>query len=105
MKHIVLPIDTKDGHLLVATSNPFNEEAMEDISRVSNMRVKAVVSSKADVLKLIDEFFGFKRSIVKAENQFSSSSVDMGNLEHRKQAISPTWNCSKTWQAQKISFR
>jgi general secretion pathway protein E len=56
-------------------------EVLDDITRVTSMRVAAVVSSKTDILKLIDEFFGFKRSIAAAEDLFSGSSIDLGNLE------------------------
>lgn len=81
MKHLVLPIEIKDECLTVATSNPFDTEALEDINRVTNLQVKAVVSSKADIIKSIDEFFGFKRSIAAAETMFAGTSVDLGNLE------------------------
>ncbi len=80
-KHLVLPIAITDGFLSVATPNPFNMQVMEDIARVSQMKVRPVVSSKSDILKLINEFFGFKRSIAAAENQFSMPIVDLGNLE------------------------
>jgi general secretion pathway protein E len=81
MKHLVLPIAINGGFLTVATPNPFNEEAMRDIAQVSQLKVKKVVSTKTDIIKLINEFFGFKRSIVAAENQFAGPSVDLGNLE------------------------
>ncbi len=83
MKHLVLPIEINDGDgtLVVATPNPHNMEVIDDIARVTNMRVSTVVSSKSDILKLIDEFFGFKRSIAAAEDLFASSSIDLGNLE------------------------
>ena len=81
MKHLVLPIAVKDGWLTVATPNPHNLEVMEDISRVSRLKVKPVVSSKSDIIKLIDEFYGFRRSIAAAEEQFSYPSIDLGNLE------------------------
>jgi len=81
MKHLVLPIGMKDGKLLVATPNPFNMEVMEDISRVTHLKVRPVVSAKSEILKLINEFFGFKRSIVAAEHQFTGPAVDLGNLE------------------------
>jgi len=81
MKHLVLPTGVRDGRLIVATSNPFNVEVMEDIARVSHMKVEPVVSPKGDITKLIGEFFGFKRSIAAAENQFAGPSVDLGNLE------------------------
>jgi general secretion pathway protein E len=81
MRHLVLPIAIEDGCMTVATPNPFNVEAMEDISRVCHMKVRPVVSTKTDIIKLMNEFFGFKRSIAAAENQFAGPSVDLGNLE------------------------
>ncbi len=78
MKHLVLPVAIKDGHLTVATPNPFNMEVLEDIARASQLKVKVVVTSKSDIVKLINEFFGFKRSIVAAEHQFAGPSVDLG---------------------------
>ncbi len=81
MKHLVLPVEISDGTLIVATPNPHNMEVIDDIARVTNMRISTVVSSKSDILKLIDEFFGFKRSIAAAEDLFSSSAIDIGNLE------------------------
>jgi general secretion pathway protein E len=81
MKHLMLPIGVKSGYLVVATSNPFNSEAIGDINRVSHMPVKTVVSSKTDIIRLIDEMFGFKRSIAQAEIYFAAPTVDLGNLE------------------------
>lgn len=81
MKHLVLPIEIKDGHLIVATPNPLNMEVMADIAQASQLKVKPVVSTKTDIIKLIGEFYGFKRSIVAAEHQFSGPSIDLGNLE------------------------
>jgi general secretion pathway protein E len=80
-KHMVLPIAIHEGYLTVATPNPFNVEVMEDIARVSHLKVRPVVSTKGDIIKLINEFFGFKRSIAAAEHQFSMPAVDLGNLE------------------------
>jgi general secretion pathway protein E len=81
MKHLVMPIGIKDGILTVATPNPFNGEVIEDIARASQLKVKLVLSTKSDIVKLINEFFGFKRSITQAENRFAGLSVDLGNFE------------------------
>ena len=81
MKHLVLPIEIQDGTLTVATPDPFNIEVMDDIKRVTNLKVNPVVSAKGDIIRLINEFFGFKRSIAAAENMFAGPSVDLGNLE------------------------
>ena len=80
-KHLVLPVDIKDNTVVVATPNPFNLEVMDDIKRVTNMKVEMVVSSRTDVVRLINEFFGFKRSIAAAEDLFAGPSIDIGNLE------------------------
>jgi len=81
MRHLVLPIEIVEGILTVATCDPFNTEVMEDITRASNMKTRVVISSKSDIIKLINEFFGFKRYISAAEDQFSGPTVDLGNLE------------------------
>jgi general secretion pathway protein E len=80
-KHLVLPIEINEGCLTVATPDPFNVEVVHDIAQVTHMKVKTVVSPKTDVIKLINEFFGFKRSIVAAQHQFGTPLVDLGNLE------------------------
>jgi len=89
MKHLVLPIGVKDGNLIVATANPFNPEAIEDINRVSHMPVKTVVTSKSDIIRYINELFGFQRSIAQAEINFHGSIVDLGNLEQYVRLKSP----------------
>lgn len=81
MKHLVLPIGIKDGTITVATPNPFNMEAMGDIAQVTHMKVRPVISTKTDIIKLIGEFFGFKRSIMAAETEYAGPSIDLGNLE------------------------
>lgn len=81
MKHLVLPVEVKDGVLTVATPDPFNLEVLDDIAMASKLRVKVAVSPKSDVIKLINEFFGFKHSIVAAQDQFAGPAVDLGNLE------------------------
>jgi len=81
LKHLVLPIAISEGRLTVATTNPFNTEVLEDIARASKLEVNVVVSTRTDIMKLIHEFFGFKRSIAAAENQFNAPIVDLGNLE------------------------
>lgn len=81
LKHLVLPIHIAKGTLTVATPDPFNREVMEDITRVTNMQISIVISSKGDIIKLIDEFFGFKRSIAAAEDLFATTGIDLGNLE------------------------
>jgi general secretion pathway protein E len=80
-KHLVLPIEVENGILTIATPYPKNLEILDDVARVTNFRIQAIVSAKTEIIKLIDEFFGFKSSIAAAENQFDGSGIDIGNLE------------------------
>ncbi len=81
MKHLVLPVAVQDGTLTVATTDPFNLAVLDDIGRASNLKVKFAVSPKSEIMKLINEFFGFKHSITAAQDQFNGLGVDLGNLE------------------------
>ena len=81
LKNLVIPLEVKDGELLVATPYPHNREVMDDLKRVVSMNIRAVVTSKSDTLKYLHEFFGFQKSIAAAENLFSGPAVDLGNLE------------------------
>jgi general secretion pathway protein E len=81
IKHLVVPIDLVDEELKVAMYNPLNHEALEDIKRVSRVKVCPVVSTKTDILKIITEFYGFKSSIVAAERELVTPLADLGNLE------------------------
>ncbi len=80
-KHQLLPLQVEGGKLVVATPNPFDREAIEDVERASKLKVKPIVSSRSDVEKLIQEFFGFHRSISAAEDLFAARGLDIGNLE------------------------
>ena len=80
-KHLVVPIELVDGELKVAMYNPLNHEALEDIKRVSRVKISPVVCTKTDILKIITEFYGFKSSIVAAEKELVTPLTDLGNLE------------------------
>lgn len=81
MKHLVIPLTLRDRCLTVAMANPFQWDVLDDIRRVTGLKVTPVVSTKSDVIKIIKEFYGFKASIVLAEKELASSAVDLGNLE------------------------
>ena len=80
-KHMILPVAKKDGSLTLATYRPMAGDFMEDLVRAVDMKVRPVVCSRTDIIRLIDEFFGFQHSIAAAEHQFGGPGVDLGNLE------------------------
>lgn len=80
IRHQLIPIDLSDNKLTVATANPFDHEGIEGIEQTTGYKVKVIVTTKADIIKIITEFYGFKSSIAAAEKELDSR-TDLGNLE------------------------
>ncbi|MBI5556977.1 MAG: type II/IV secretion system protein [Deltaproteobacteria bacterium] len=81
LKHLLLPFAVKNGVLEVAINEPENRTLLEDIERANQIKVRAHLSTKSDLKKILAEFFGFKSSISAAETHLSGPLVDLGNLE------------------------
>ncbi|MFZ5763473.1 MAG: GspE/PulE family protein [Thermodesulfobacteriota bacterium] len=81
VKHLILPIAVKNGVLEVAVYDPDNRAALDDIERASQLKVKAYLSTKSDIRRMLAEFFGFQTSISAAEDSLAGPAVDLGNLE------------------------
>jgi type II secretory ATPase GspE/PulE/Tfp pilus assembly ATPase PilB-like protein len=76
----VLALEEQGGVLRIATSGPLDEWTRESLERVAGKRIELVISSKTDVERLITEFYGFRQSVQRAEQQISTG-IDLGNLE------------------------
>ncbi len=81
-RHLIVPISVdKDQELLtVAVVNPWDIEALDTVRKVSGLKVRPVVSTKSDILKIIREFYGFRTSVRAAEKDLTNR-FDFGNLE------------------------
>ncbi|MFT3772352.1 MAG: GspE/PulE family protein [Minicystis sp.] len=79
-KHGYLAIEEADGVLTIATFDPFDQVSLEMVERVSGKRVQLVISSKSDIERLITDFYGFRQSVQRAEQQIATG-IDLGNLE------------------------
>ncbi len=79
-KHSILPLEATTEELTIATCHPFNTLALESVESVTKKRLRVVVTSRADIQKLITEFFGFQKSVEHAERDLSET-IDLGNLE------------------------
>lgn len=81
-KHLVVPIDEKNGVITLAMADPFNREALDDLKITSKNKFSVVLSSKTDIIKVVREFYGFRSSIIAAQKEKEgSSSIDLNNLE------------------------
>jgi general secretion pathway protein E len=85
VSHLILPLELRNGTLEVVTYHPDIQPVLEDIERANQVKVRTALSTKTDIKKILEEFFGFQRSITAAESHFGTTSVsttvDIGNLE------------------------
>ncbi|MFH1437571.1 MAG: ATPase, T2SS/T4P/T4SS family [Pseudomonadota bacterium] len=79
-RHSVLPLIVSNGILTVAISNPDDKVLLDQLARISGMKVNPVLSSITDIQKIITEVYGFSTSVQAAEAQMSMG-IDLGNLE------------------------
>lgn len=80
LRHLVIPVEEKDGTVTLAVADPFNTEPVESLKSARKIKVKIVLSSKSDIVKIVREFFGFRVSITAAEAEVSPVS-ELGSLE------------------------
>ncbi len=80
MKHLLVPIAESGDTITVAVADPHSNDEIEILMKLKRITIKRVLSSKSDILKILQEFFGFRASILSAQNE-PSTTVDLGNLE------------------------
>ncbi len=80
-RHLVLPLEVRSDTLVLAVADPWDRELLESIARYSNRAVEPVVAQKSQILGIIVEFHGFRRSMRAAEQEYQTDLPDLGNLE------------------------
>lgn len=55
-RYTVLPIAFQDGDLLLATADPGNVMALDEVKSATGLAVRAIVATRADVLNAIDRY-------------------------------------------------
>jgi general secretion pathway protein E len=80
MKHLIVPVAESGDLVTIAVADPFASNEIEELLSLKRLKIRRVLSSKSDILKLLREFFGFRASILSAQNE-KSTAVDLGNLE------------------------
>ena len=79
-RHRMLPLGMRDGRLQVACADPFDLESIDSFRRIVEREMDLVVASEPDILKAINEFYGLRHSVKRAEKDLSGG-IDLGNLE------------------------
>lgn len=81
IKHLLVPVSLQNGTLTIALYDPYNMEVQDNIKKVVNKKLLFVISPRTDILKIINEFFGFKSSVIEAEKATPHKIVELGNLD------------------------
>lgn len=80
-RHLVLPVEVRPDTMVLAVADPWDREVLENIARYSNKAVEPVLAMKSQILGIIVEFHGFRRSMLAAEQEYQTDLPDLGNLE------------------------
>lgn len=57
-KHSILPLKRRNGSVVVACSDPFNLEALEELSAVSGFHLEPVLANRLEVVEMIKDQLG-----------------------------------------------
>jgi general secretion pathway protein E len=79
-RHRMVPVAIRDGKLVVAVVNPFDVHSIDSYRTIAGQEIDLVVSAESDVMQVINEFYGFRASVTKAERDLKGG-FDLGNLE------------------------
>jgi general secretion pathway protein E len=82
-RHAVLPLERRNGALVVAAANPFDRELFENLRGLTGAEIEPVLSSPSDIHRAIAEVYGFRQQISEARTQLEQGSdgPDVANLE------------------------
>jgi general secretion pathway protein E len=77
--NLVMPLYEEDGALVLAMANPFRMEVIDQLASITGKPIIPVVASTSNLEKIINDIYGFKRSIKAATKDFSRDNLD--NIE------------------------
>jgi general secretion pathway protein E len=82
-KHAVLPLERRNGALVVASANPFDRELFENLRGLTGSEIEPVLSAPSDIHRAIAEIYGFRQQISDAHVQLrdTTAAPDVTNLE------------------------
>ena len=83
-RHTVIPIRVTDGKLIVATSDPSNVVALDDIRTMTGMDVEPVVSTKDDILEAIAKYATMTDDMEEIAHDLAGDDDDIGDLNELK---------------------
>ena len=80
-RHLVITLAETSDAITVAVADPWDKDLFDGIVRAKNKAVRPVLAQKAQLIQVIVEFHGFRRSMRAAEVEYATDLPDLGNLE------------------------
>ncbi len=80
-KNLVIATEEKRGELTVALAEPWNTTLLQQLVEFKKKPIRPVMAPKNEVLRVITEFHGFRRSMRAAEAELANNLPDIANLE------------------------
>jgi len=80
-RNMIVPVAKTKKRLTLAVANPFDSQMVESLRGYTGLEVDTVLSPKTDILRVIMEFHGFKKSVDSAAKQLRGELTELGNLE------------------------
>jgi type II secretory ATPase GspE/PulE/Tfp pilus assembly ATPase PilB-like protein len=76
----VVPVEERDGTLVVATSDPTNYNSLDNISRLLDRNVEAVLATPEEIAFALNKYYGLQDSSVESMLSTVSSASTMSTL-------------------------
>jgi general secretion pathway protein E len=73
-RHAVIPVARSGDALTIALTDPFDGALRESLEQLLRVPVSYVVSSKRDIVQIIDRVYGFRSSVTRATEQLGPAS-------------------------------
>ncbi|MDD3626319.1 MAG: GspE/PulE family protein [bacterium] len=88
-QHEIVTIEKSGNILYVAISKKADMVLIDDLRRITDFQIKWVVALQSEIMKVINEFYGFEKSLDKALKDYQGSdiSVDITDVSRIKQSL------------------
>lgn len=80
-RNCALPLGREAGRLVVAVDSPFARDVAESLAGRDGQPVELVLGVRGDILRAIEDVFGFRATLKSAAADLGEGLIDFGNFE------------------------
>ncbi len=80
-KNLVVAVSETATELTVALTDPWNTVLLQQLAEFKGKPIRPMMAPKSEIMRVITEFHGFRRSMRAAEAELSNDLPDIANLE------------------------